>query len=29
VDDSLNVPLLSDNVLKRTLRPVHHDAFRR
>ena len=28
-EDSLNVPLRPDNVLKRTLRPVHPDAFRR
>jgi len=28
-EDSLNVPLRPDNVLKRTLRPVRHDAFRR
>ena len=26
-EDSLNVPLPPDNVLKRTLRPVHPDAF--
>jgi len=28
-EDSLNVPLHPDNVLKRTLRPVRPDAFRR
>jgi len=28
-EDSLNVPLRPDNVLKRTLRPVRPDAFRR
>ena len=28
-EDSLNVPLRPDKVLKRTLRPVRPDAFRR
>jgi len=28
-EDSLNIPLRPDNVLKRTLCPVHPDAFRR
>ena len=27
-EDSLNVPLPPDNVMKRTLRPVRPDAFR-
>jgi len=27
-EDSLNVPLRPDNILKRTLRPVRPDAFR-